>query len=50
MFYRVQKGVKKGAPAGSVSGCGGGRKAASAHGSKSWEKFLKENPDRELKR
>ena len=31
-------------------GLGGGRKAASAHGSKSWEKFLKENPDRELKR
>ncbi|WP_195453047.1 crossover junction endodeoxyribonuclease RuvC [Alistipes communis] len=31
-------------------GLGGGRKAASARGSKSWEKFLKENPDRELKR
>ena len=31
-------------------GLGGGRKAASARGSKSWEKFLKENTDRELKR
>ena len=31
-------------------GLGGGRKAASTRGSKSWETFLREHPDRELKR
>ncbi len=31
-------------------GLGGGRKAASARGSKSWETFLREHPDREIKR
>lgn len=32
-----------------VKGLGGGRKAASKHGSSTWEKFLRENPDREIK-
>lgn len=32
-----------------VKGLGGGRKAASKQGSSTWEKFLKENPDREIK-
>lgn len=32
-----------------VKGLGGGKKAASKKGSGSWEKFLRENPDRELK-
>lgn len=32
-----------------VKGLGGGKKAASKGGSKSWEQFLKENPDRKLK-
>ncbi len=30
-------------------GLGGGKKAASKNGSQSWEKFLKNNPDREIK-
>ena len=30
-------------------GLGGGRKSLPAHGSSSWEKFLREHPDRELK-
>ena len=32
-----------------VKGLGGGKKAASKKGSKSWEQFLSENPDREIK-
>ena len=32
-----------------VKGLGGGKKAASKGGSQSWEKFLRENPDREIK-
>lgn len=32
-----------------VKGLGGGKAAASKRGSGSWEKFLRENPDRELK-
>ena len=32
-----------------VKGLGGGKKAASKRGSQSWEKFLKDHPDRELK-
>lgn len=32
-----------------VKGLGGGKKAASKGGSKSWEQFLREHPDRELK-
>ena len=32
-----------------VKGLGGGRKAASKGGSTTWEKFLRENPGRELK-
>ena len=32
-----------------VKGLGGGKKAASKRGSLSWEKFLKDHPDRELK-
>ncbi|MEG1759859.1 MAG: crossover junction endodeoxyribonuclease RuvC [Alistipes sp.] len=32
-----------------VKGLGGGRKTASKTGSSSWEKFVKENPKRELK-
>ncbi len=32
-----------------VKGLGGGRKAASKGGSKSWEQFLHEHPDREIK-
>ena len=32
-----------------VKGLGGGKKAASKSGSQSWEKFLKEHPDREIK-
>ena len=28
---------------------GGGKKAASKRGSQSWEKFLKDHPDREIK-
>ncbi len=31
-----------------IKGLGGGRKAASAKGSSSWEKFLRENPQREI--
>ena len=30
-------------------GLGGGRKAASAKGSSSWERFLKDNPQREIR-
>ena len=32
-----------------VKGLGGGKKAASKGGSQSWEKFLREHPDREIK-
>ena len=32
-----------------VKGLGGGKKAASKRGSQSWEKFLKDHPDREIK-
>lgn len=32
-----------------VKGLGGGKKAASRRGSGSWEKFLREHPDREVK-
>lgn len=32
-----------------VKGLGGGKKAASKQGSKSWEQFLHEHPDREIK-
>ena len=32
-----------------VKGLGGGRKAASAKGTSSWEKFLRENPQREIR-
>jgi len=32
-----------------VKGLGGGKKAASKRGSKSWEQFLHEHPDREIK-
>ncbi len=32
-----------------VKGLGGGRKAASKGGSQSWEQFLREHPDREIK-
>lgn len=32
-----------------VKGLGGGKKAASKNGSKSWEQFLSEHPDREIK-
>lgn len=32
-----------------VKGLGGGKKAASKGGSQSWEQFLREHPDRELK-
>ena len=32
-----------------VKGLGGGKKAGSKRGSQSWEKFLKDHPDRELK-
>lgn len=32
-----------------VKGLGGGRKAGTKTGTKSWERFLAENPDRELK-
>ena len=32
-----------------VKGLGGGKKAASKRGSQSWEKFLKDPPDREIK-
>lgn len=32
-----------------IKGLGGGKKAASKQGSSSWEKFLREHPDREVK-
>ena len=32
-----------------VKGLGGGKKAVSKGGSQSWEKFLREHPDREIK-
>ena len=32
-----------------VKGLGGGKKAASRKGSQSWEHFLREHPDREIK-
>ncbi len=32
-----------------VKGLGGGKKAAAKGGSSSWERFLKDNPDREIK-
>ena len=32
-----------------VKGLGGGKKAASKGGSQSWEQFLKQHPDREIK-
>lgn len=32
-----------------VKGLGGGKKAASKRGTQSWEKFLKDHPDREIK-
>ena len=32
-----------------VKGLGGGKKAVSKGGSQSWEQFLKQHPDREMK-
>lgn len=48
-YYAVGSPIAAALGSERVKGLGGGLKGASKRGSSSWEKFLRENPDREIK-
>lgn len=48
-YYTVSSPLQAALGEERVKGLGGGKKAASKGGSKSWERFLAEHPDREIK-
>lgn len=48
-YYTVSSPLNAALGEARIKGLGGGKKAASKRGSKSWEQFLSEHPDREVK-